>query len=58
MRKVKAIQERRWPLIHEGRMSLLGLANYYHHFIQDFFLPKVATTLPNMLEKMAILRVG
>jgi len=31
-------------------MSLFGLAKYYYHFIQDFF-SKVATTLPNLLEK-------
>jgi hypothetical protein len=50
MKKVKAIHERRWPLIHKGRMSLLGLTNYYHHFIQDFF-SNVVTTLPDMLEE-------
>jgi hypothetical protein len=47
MKNVKTIQERRWPLIHKGRMSLFGLANYYYHFIQDFF-SKVATTLPDL----------
>ena len=46
MMKVKAIQESRWPLIHKGLRSLLGLANYYHHFIQDF--SKVARTLSNL----------
>jgi hypothetical protein len=51
MRKVKAIQDRRWPLIHEGRISLFGLANYYHHFIQDLFFRKVATTLSDLLGK-------
>jgi hypothetical protein len=51
MRMVKAIQERKWPLTHKGRMLLLGLANYYHHFIQDFLFSKVATTLPDLLEK-------
>jgi hypothetical protein len=31
---------------------LLGLANYYHNFIQEFiFFPKVATTLPDFLGK-------
>ena len=29
--------------------SLLGLANYYHRFIQDF--SKVATTLSDLLKK-------
>ena len=37
MRKVKATQGRRWPLTHKGIMSLLGLANYYHHFILGFY---------------------
>ena len=49
MMKVKAIQRRRWPLTHKGLRSLLGLANYYHHFIQDF--SKVATILPDLLEE-------
>jgi hypothetical protein len=48
MKKVKTIQERRWPLTHKGRMSLFGLAKYYYHFIQDFF-SKVARTLPDLL---------
>jgi hypothetical protein len=56
MMKVKAIQRRRWPLTYKGLRSLLGLANYHHHFIQIFF--KVVTTLPDLLEKMAIPRVG
>jgi hypothetical protein len=57
MMKVKAIQRRRWSLTYKGLRSLLGLANYYHHFIQDF--SKVARTLPDLLKKkMAILRVG
>jgi hypothetical protein len=47
--KVKAIQRRRWPLSYKGLRSLLGLANSYHHSIQDF--SKVARTLPNSLEK-------
>jgi hypothetical protein len=47
--KVKAIQERRWPLTYKGRRSFLRLADYYHHFLQDFF--KVATTLHDLLEK-------
>ena len=49
MMKVKEIQERRWPLTHKECRSLLGLANYYHHFIQDF--SKVARTLPNLVGK-------
>jgi hypothetical protein len=49
MMKVKAIQRRRWPLTYKGLRSLLGLANYYHHFIQDF--SKVARTLLDLLEK-------
>jgi hypothetical protein len=48
--KVKAIQRRMWPLTYKGLRSLLGLANYHHHFIQEFFL-KVATTLPDLLGK-------
>jgi hypothetical protein len=55
MMKVKAIQRRRWPLTYKGLRSLLGLANYHHHFIQKKF--KVVTTLPDLLEKMAIPRV-
>jgi hypothetical protein len=55
MMKVKAIQRRRWPLTYKGLRSLLGLANYHHHFIQKNF--KVVTTLPDLLEKMAIPRV-
>jgi hypothetical protein len=45
-------------LPYKGLRSLLGLAIYYHHFIQDFF--KVARTLPDLLEekKMVIPRVG
>jgi hypothetical protein len=50
MVKVKVIQKRRWPLTHKELRSLFGLANYYHHFIQDFF-SKVVTTLPDLLEK-------
>jgi hypothetical protein len=50
MMKVKAIQRRRWPLTYKGPRSLLGLANYHHHFIQDF--SKVARTLPDLLEKI------
>ncbi len=49
MTKVKAIQERRCPLTHKGLRASLGLANYYHHFIQDF--SKVARTLSDLLEK-------
>ena len=49
MMKVKAIQRRRWPLAYKGLRSLLGLANYHHHFIPDF--SKVARTLPDLLEK-------
>jgi hypothetical protein len=51
MRRVKAIQERRWSLTHKGRISMFGLANYYHHFIQGFFLSKVVTALPDLLER-------
>ena len=47
--KVKAIQKRRWPLTHKGFKSLFGLADYYHHFIQDF--SKVARTLPDFWKK-------
>jgi hypothetical protein len=36
MMKVKAIWNKKWPLTHKGIRSLFGLANYYHHFIQDF----------------------
>jgi hypothetical protein len=50
MVEIKVIQKRRWPLPHKGLRSLLGLANYHHHFIQDFF-SKVAMTLPDLLEK-------
>jgi hypothetical protein len=49
MMKVKAIQRRRWSLTYKGLRSLFGLANYYHHFIQDF--SKVARTLPDLLGK-------
>jgi hypothetical protein len=49
MMKVKAIQRRRWPLTYKGLRSLLGLANSYHHFMQDF--SKVARTLPDSLGK-------
>jgi hypothetical protein len=47
--EVKAIQER-WPLTYKKRRSFLGLVDYYHHFLQDFF-SKVATTLPDLLGK-------
>jgi hypothetical protein len=40
----------------KGLRSFVGLDNYYHHFIHGF--SKVARTLVNMLEKMAIPRVG
>ena len=33
----------------KGLRSLVGLANYNHHFIQDF--PKVARTLSNLMRK-------
>jgi hypothetical protein len=57
MMTVKAIQKRRWPMTYKGLRSLLGLAKYYHHFIQDF--SKVAGTLSDLMEKKtAILRVG
>ena len=56
MKNVKAVQKENWPLIQKGLRSFVGLANYYHHFIQDFF--KVAGTLLNLLKKMAIPRVG
>jgi hypothetical protein len=55
MMKVKAIQKKRWLLTHKELRSWFGLANYYHIF-QDFV--KVARILPNLLEKMAIPRVG
>ena len=45
MRRVKAIQEGKWPLTQKG----LGQTNYYHRFIWDFF--KVARTLSNLLNK-------
>ena len=48
MMKVKAIQEWKRPWLKSGR-SLLGLANYYHNFIQDF--SKVARILPDLLGK-------
>ena len=35
-RKVKAIQEKKWPLTQKRLRSLVGLANYYHQFILDF----------------------
>ena len=38
-----------WPLTHKGLRSLFGLANYYHHFIQDF--SKVARILPDLSGK-------
>jgi hypothetical protein len=38
----------------QGLRSLLGFG--YYHFIHDFF--KVARTLPDLSEKMAILRMG
>jgi hypothetical protein len=57
MMKVKAIQRKRWPLTYKGLRSLLGLANYHHHFIKKNKKFKVATTLPDLLEKMAIPRV-
>jgi hypothetical protein len=56
MVEVKVIQKRRWPFTHKELRSLFDLADYYHHF-QDFF-SKVATTLPNLLVKMAIPKVG
>ena len=56
MKKVKAIQEEKWPLTQKGLRSLVGLANYYHRFIRDF--SKVATILFNLLEKMAISKMG
>jgi hypothetical protein len=37
-------------------MSLLGLANYYHHFIQDF--SEVTRTLPDFSKKNAYPRSG
>ena len=40
----------------KGLRSFVGLANYYHHFIQEFL--KVARILFNLLRKMAIPRVG
>ena len=50
MKNVKAIQEENWSLSQEKRLrSFVGLANYYHHFIQDF--SKVARTLFNLLKK-------
>ena len=34
MKNVKAIQEENWPLTQKEKLrSLVGLANYYHHFI-------------------------
>jgi hypothetical protein len=38
MMKVKAIQERKWPLTYKKLRSLFGLANYYYQFIEGFFL--------------------
>ena len=49
MKNVKAIQEENWPLTQKGLRSLVGLANYYHHFIRDF--SKVARTILNLLKK-------
>ena len=49
MKNVKAIQEGNWPLIQKGLRSLVGLANYYHHFIRDF--SKVARIIFNLLKK-------
>ena len=43
-------------LTQKGLRSLVGLANYYHRFIQDY--SKVTRTLVNLLEKMAFPRVG
>ena len=48
MRKVKAIQEEKWPLTQKGLRSLVSLANYYHRFIRDF--SKVVRTLINLLK--------
>ena len=48
MIKVKVIQEEKWPLIQKRLRSLVGLANYYHHFIRDFSM--VARTLLNLLK--------
>jgi hypothetical protein len=56
MKNVKAIQKENWPFIQKRLRSFVGLANYYHHFIQEFL--KVARTLINLLRKMAIPRVG
>jgi hypothetical protein len=43
-----AIQEKWWPLTHKGLRSLLGLANYYHHFIPIF--SKVSRTFSDLLK--------
>jgi hypothetical protein len=45
MRKVKAIQRRRWPLIYKGLRSFLGLANYDHHFIQESCDAQIGTRI-------------
>ena len=37
MKNVKEIQEENWPLTQKTLRSLVGLANYYHHFIRIFF---------------------
>ena len=46
---VKAFKRRIGPWLKNGLRSLVRLANYYHHFIQDY--SKVARTFLNLLEK-------
>lgn len=49
MKKVKAIQEWKWPLTQKGLRSFLRLANYYRCFIQHF--SKVARTLSKIFKE-------
>ena len=48
MKNFMAIQEENWCLTKKRLRSLDGLANYYHHIIQDF--SKVIRTLFNLLK--------
>jgi len=54
--KVEAIMS--WPTPKHAKdiQAFLGLANFYHHFIQDF--SKIATPLNNLMHKETVWRWG
>jgi len=54
--KVEAIMSWLMPKCVKDVQAFLGLANFYHHFIQDF--SKIATPLNNLMCKETVWRWG